>query len=839
MRISAKPSSGPKRLASFLLFPLLLLGAPLQLAAQSAAATVELAFDLPAQPLDQAVTELARRAGIVIGGDAALLRGRQAPALQGNYTPEAALRVLLTGTGIVVRFPDAATAVLEAAPATDPGAVVLGPVRVEGQSAVAAGTPLPGAGTVLSLDRKQLDRFPPASTGDIFKDTPGVMSVANRNGTAISLNVRGVQGMGRVKILVDGTQSTSNDYKGYAGDHDHSYVDPELLGGVTVEKGPNSGPYGGGAIGGVVSLRTLEANDLIRGDNDHGLRIRGTYGNNVNRDGSSFVSPDGTPIDIEVPDKNWSGSAVGAWRTSDNMELVVGYAKRLSGNYYAGSRGEAKAQWIRGDVIEDRELSLYQPGDEVFNTSQDTKSLLVKAKWLMPADQTFELGYTEYDSEYGEVRSAGYNWYILQQPLSSTRKKTFTGRYAWTPQDNPWWKLRANVWAVESDEVRATNPESGDTENQSHGAEFWNTTTFDLPWAGIDIKYGGSYFAEKVDVKVQTIYLDPDGERQMAGAFTEIDAQFGNWLVLHGGLRYDRYSAEGKGIYNSPVPGQNPVSFEMDNGDSRYNPSVGFTITPWQGHELQLFGRHSRGWRPPTIKETLINYVLTQRLLKPETATSSEAGVSFTADGLLLADDRFKSRLTWFKSDYDDYVIGFAGSFSNVDGAKFSGLEFSLEYDLGWAFLNYALTHYNKVEFCGLNKQLRPDDGCSNTQYTYGFGDDVIGVFAPPKQTENLTVGARLFDRRLTLGARMFSVGERFLKSIDGNTTPGWYMTRNNWAAHEIYDLFGSYRVYDRLEVGFSLENLRDRFYLDAGSNPLLAIPSPGRTTRVTLTYSF
>ncbi|WP_394789776.1 TonB-dependent siderophore receptor [Rhodoferax sp.] len=53
-----------------------------------------------AQPLDRALTALAASTGILVGVDANLLRGKQAAALNGSYTPEQALAALLAGTGL-------------------------------------------------------------------------------------------------------------------------------------------------------------------------------------------------------------------------------------------------------------------------------------------------------------------------------------------------------------------------------------------------------------------------------------------------------------------------------------------------------------------------------------------------------------------------------------------------------------------------------------------------------------------------------------------------------------------------------------------------------------------
>lgn len=68
----------------------------------AAAATAEQATEIqqPAQPLDKALVQLAARTGLLIGVDATLVRDRQAPALNGRYTAQAALRTLLEGSGL-------------------------------------------------------------------------------------------------------------------------------------------------------------------------------------------------------------------------------------------------------------------------------------------------------------------------------------------------------------------------------------------------------------------------------------------------------------------------------------------------------------------------------------------------------------------------------------------------------------------------------------------------------------------------------------------------------------------------------------------------------------------
>lgn len=73
------------------------------LSVATARAAGELSLDIPAQDLGAAINQLAHQAKVQILFSAPLLDGHKAPALKGAYTPEAALRGLLMGSGLEVR----------------------------------------------------------------------------------------------------------------------------------------------------------------------------------------------------------------------------------------------------------------------------------------------------------------------------------------------------------------------------------------------------------------------------------------------------------------------------------------------------------------------------------------------------------------------------------------------------------------------------------------------------------------------------------------------------------------------------------------------------------------
>lgn len=72
--------------------------------AEAASSTTTLRFDLAAQPLSQALNQLALQSNREILFSPNLTAGRRSPALRGVFTPEEALSRLLAGSGLTVRL---------------------------------------------------------------------------------------------------------------------------------------------------------------------------------------------------------------------------------------------------------------------------------------------------------------------------------------------------------------------------------------------------------------------------------------------------------------------------------------------------------------------------------------------------------------------------------------------------------------------------------------------------------------------------------------------------------------------------------------------------------------
>ncbi len=99
---------------------------------QVAQATGVMTFDIPSQPLAEAIAALGRQTGLQISAGADVVDGRMAQPVNGTMTPAQALDRMLAGTGVIYRLDSAGTAFLEAAPRDGAdGAVELDPLLVQ------------------------------------------------------------------------------------------------------------------------------------------------------------------------------------------------------------------------------------------------------------------------------------------------------------------------------------------------------------------------------------------------------------------------------------------------------------------------------------------------------------------------------------------------------------------------------------------------------------------------------------------------------------------------------------------------------------------------------------
>lgn len=631
---------------------------------------------------------------------------------------------------------------------------------------------------------------------DIFYNTPGVSFQDRGDTPETSINIRGLQDFGRVAVVVDGArqnyQRTGHNANG------GFFLEPELLGGVEVVRGPTANIYGSGAIGGVVSFRTKDVSDILKPGERFATTFNGMLGSNSGRG---------------------LGSAFMASRPNDNVDVLVGGTHRMQSNYKDGD------------------------GTTIDNTANHISTGLAKVT-VRPADghevkfggivqeNLFNIG--QYNR--GPVATAAQR--LLNQGTSvyATDVTNYTGTVSWRyskPDDKLFdWNLSAYVNRTENDQTKiwhnsttaqagvCTTPGNnvsgcvGDKRNyvlNTTGFDGYNTSRFEFAGWQNALTIGGDIFKDDVDTTDQSgnsNITTPGGIRTVGGAFVQLKSNYANWLEVISAARYDHYELESGSTTSS--------------GD-RISPKITVGITPIPG--VTPYVSYAEGYRAPSITETLIAGAhatgggpafftcpngtsglfcfLPNPNLRPEVGKNQEVGINLKFDNIFRSGDAFRGKINAFRNNLEDYIeltpsapitvlvpippFGFfpyTGSqyyqYQNIDKAHIQGFEAELSYDAGDWFL-------------GLTGQLQR-----------GY-NDVTGEGLANIQPNKIvtTFGVRLLERKLTLAASWVSAASN--QHVPVTYTPS-----------TSYDLLNFYLTYDPvkdLTLAFGIDNILNEYY--------------------------
>ncbi|WP_129778032.1 TonB-dependent receptor plug domain-containing protein [Peristeroidobacter soli] len=254
----------------------------------------QLSFDIPAQPLARALSKFGETTGFQLVYEARLADNKQSRALVGTFEPRQALLEMLVDTGLVARFTDARTAVIQAAGSQR----TLGPVRVEGAqtqegpprigegistlggvrghqedetvgyrpnvSTVGSGRPIPiedNARAVSVLTREQMEDQGVNDLGEALNRLPGV---------AVSGGIY-ARGQQIQSFQVDGgTPQNINDFlkaSGSSGPEMGNTINMAAYERVELVRGVNAAYVGNNSLGGTLNLirkrPTAESSDSL------------------------------------------------------------------------------------------------------------------------------------------------------------------------------------------------------------------------------------------------------------------------------------------------------------------------------------------------------------------------------------------------------------------------------------------------------------------------------------------------------------------------------------------------------------------------------------------------
>ena len=678
---------------------------------------------------------------------------------------------------------------------------------------------------VSSISLDQIQGLQPNRLSDVFHSVPGVSFQERGDDPATVINIRGLQDFGRVAVVVDGArqnyQRTGHNANG------SFFLDPELIGGVDVVRGPTANIYGSGAIGGLVSFRTKDINDVLRPGERWGVDLSGSYGSNNTRG---------------------LGSVFGGVRATPDVDIFGGAVYRTQGNYKDGN------------------------GTEIGNTGNQVEAGLMKLT-VRPAlghEVKFGAVFQDYQYDIGQFNRGPTTTQALialnrGSSVYASDAKNYSGTVTWNyslPSDNLFdWHMSVYGNRTDNDQTKTyhygTTPSAycnggfgnnvsgcvGDKRGyvlNTYGVDANNTTRFNVgDWRNA-LTWGVDAFQDDVittDSRGNSNITTPSGIRTVSGGFLQLKQNYSTWLEAVSAIRYDRYDLD---------------SGNTSTGGDRFSPKITLGVTPVPG--FQPYVSYAEGYRAPSITETVISGAhatgggpaffvcpdgtaglfcfLPNPNLRPEVGKNKEVGINLKYDNIFSANDSFRGKINLFRNDVSDYIDLVAsapvavppfGSFSqfyqyqNIANARIRGFEAETMYDAGDWFIGVA-GHYIQGKNVATN----------------------IGLATITPRKVVTTGGVRLLDRTLILTAQWASYGPN-------NDVPAGYLPATGY---ELVNLYLTYNATRDIVLSASIDNLLNQYYRPyaiPGSSTdgttqndvLWSSPGPGRVYKAGMKIHF
>lgn len=155
-------------------------------------------------------------------------------------------------------------------------------------------------GSVSVISRPELERLQAQDIRDTVRYEPGVTVTGDAARFGLDgFNIRGIQG-NRIQVRIDGVPMPDGFSVGSFSNAGRDQIDPELVDRLEILRGPASALYGSDALGGIVTITSRDARDLLA------------------EPGRAFAIRTG----LTTRDDAWRIGALGAWLGEDQGMLV-------------------------------------------------------------------------------------------------------------------------------------------------------------------------------------------------------------------------------------------------------------------------------------------------------------------------------------------------------------------------------------------------------------------------------------------------------------------------------------------------------------------------------------
>jgi len=640
-------------------------------------------------------------------------------------------------------------------------------------------TPL--SATVLS--NTEFEVYQPQNFGDIFESIPGATIQGGSRRIAQEPSIRGFVDQQLVLRLDGARQNFDLAHRG------RFFADNDIVKRIEVLRGGASSLFGSGAIGGVISLETMGARDLLQADETFGARIKTGY------------------------------------QTNGEEPVLSG------GVFGAASKVDGLLNFVYRDIRQDLEDG---NGDPILDTTERVMNGLAKVGFEPTNDQRIELIADIYDSDGEGPTDAQDASTAATNVQRDVREYNIRTNYAFSPADRPWIDVKAVAYYTDIDvtEDRFIDGRFDETDFQSYGIDLSNTSRFDLgAQTNIALTYGFEYFKdEQSGIRGGLGREFPNADRVFTAGFAQAELELFDRISIIPGVRFDRFQLEAEG--------------RDDRTESEFSPRIaaGVEPAPW----LYLWAAYSEAFRAPSLTELynsgihfqvdgglgsgtfVTNEFVVSPDLDPERAKTFEAGFRVRGTGLVLDNDKVAISGTFYQADIDDFI-----------DSVVTFVDFSIPPVFVPPFGPLVFT--GTTQSTNVDAEIKGFEGELEYQSTY-FDAKLVGSLADGKNSTtdeglgSIPQNAATLQLTWKLPDRGVRIGGRVTKASAQNDVPVGTVTTDGY---ETVDVFASWAPPSGHLEGAVFTIGGDNVFDEVYAVHPQAILQPGKSFRASVSFRF
>ena len=742
-----------------------------------------LQFDIPAGTLESVLAEFQKTSDIqvIIPNDA--MRSLSSPGVVGRYSPEQALRAILSGTGVSYRFTDKKTVMLEihaeaeSVEIRDDSRPVLSSTKY---TQPILDTPQ----TITVISKEVIEEQGATTLRDVLRNVPGLTITAGEGGNPAgdNLTLRGFSA--RNDIFVDGVRDISPQSR-----------DPFNLEQVDIVKGPGSAYTGRGSTGGSINLinKTPGIRRTLAGTFDLGTDRTRRATADVNLPISDSVA---FRLNLLAHHSGVAGRDVvkfDRWGVAPSLTLGVGKPTRFTISYYK----------LKQDNISDYGIPWVPVTNNVLVDHRDRPAPVPRDTFYGLRDRDFEklnsdLVTLRFEKDFNDGLSLRNQFRFANSSRDSIA----------TPP-----RFASNNSTAINREFRSWQTEDRIWDNQTDFISHFSTGKIEHALVtGLNFARENNTRLTRTAPNMPTTLLNPNPDDVFTGPITVSPivgdvtansqavylfdtAKLGNKWELNGGLRWDRFDADGITTAGAPV----------SRVDRMLSTRAGVVFKPLsQGAVYASYGTSLN----PSLEG--LSYNTANVVIDPEKTYTLEAGSKWDffsgrvlLSGAIFRVEKLNARTPGILPGDPPQVL--EGK-QRVEGAELS-VEGSItpawRVLAGYAFLESRTVESNNPAEIGKELVNTPPNSFNVwSTYTLRSGFHFGG-------------GARFVDRRFgnTINTRL----------VD---------------AYWTFDAMASYPISKHIDLKLNLYNLTDKFYFDRIGGGHI-VPGPGRAAMLSTSFRF